>query len=219
MDYSPFSLPVWKLVIEPFLTGMVPCFSGSKTLKCTYFFASANLEKMAVFHWNANEWIPLRKQGWKTAESRYIVFIENTLQVSGGIKHLSDIFLIRSVLLCNRSKQKFWEVFLGHFWLQKQKKKIWCKNILKWISSASLVPGSPITQANKQVNQPQQGEKEPCSLIISPYPQGIWKQPKHDSANWLCWLDIHHVWAERAKEQTQPATVVQKTCFLTAIEK
>lgn len=72
---------------------------------------------------------------------------------------------------------------------------------------------------NKQVNQRQLGEKEPCSLIIPPDPQGIWKQPKHDSANWLCWLDIHHVWAETAKEQTQPAIVVQKSCFLTAIEK
>lgn len=44
----PFSIPLLGLVIEPFPTGVAPCFFNSKTLKCTYCYASANSENTAV---------------------------------------------------------------------------------------------------------------------------------------------------------------------------
>lgn len=59
-----------------------------------------------------------------------------------------------------------------------------------------------------------QRDRKLCSLIIPPDPQGIWKQPEHDSANWLCWLDIHHARSDAAEEQAQPAIVVQIPAFL-----
>lgn len=50
------------------------------------------------------------------------------------------------------------------------------------------------------MNKPQWDRKLFC-LIIPPYPLDIWEQPEHDSANWLCWLDIHHSCSDTVKEQ------------------
>lgn len=40
-------------------------------------------------------------------------------------------------------------------------------------------------------------------LITPSNPPAILKQPGHDSANWLCWLDIHHSCRDTAKENAR----------------
>lgn len=51
-----FSIPLLELVIEPFPTGMMPCFLNSKkTLKCTYLYASANSEQSSFTEMQKSE--------------------------------------------------------------------------------------------------------------------------------------------------------------------
>lgn len=60
-------------------------------------------------------------------------------------------------------------------------------------------------------------QQEMFFLITPSNPPAILKQPGHDSANWLCWLDIHHSCRDTAKENARRRRrALRSSAFLTA---